>query len=338
MGLLKLIFYFNILVFIVLTSYSLHATISQTREFFYPPYENLYTLSEPLETYIDRYQPNQQQKTITTFFTTQTGVQEDRKLKGLHKILSEEFNSDKIIRIEKEVRGNLRVKSFRLEAFKKSLKALYELHKDKPFDIIIGEYSHADKSRYNKRIQAAEYVMDSLIQHTSLDINEVRDYILLLTGPDVFSLLNGEPLKNTPNLPGEKKNIFTDSNNRLYKCLGVLNLLKISRNKEAKGIGEGLLSFLPPIYSEKENFYEKKKEAIETVKNSALHQLRIGAKSPEDAERLLNSCDVFFDLSRDYYTASLILEKNITGNILVTKGRAHRDLFYVSLQKIMNEF
>ena len=324
-------------IFILIVFFSYFRTsLAQTSEpAVYAPYTNLYSYNDPFETRIDHYQSRtDSKKTLTTFFSTHTAVQEDRDLKRFHKKFSEDWNEEDIRRIENEVKARLRIKSSRLRAFKEGLNALYELHEQEPFVVIYGEYSFGDEDRYKKRIEVAESLMGSLMQSTSLSLNQVRDFILLLTGPDVFSLLEGEPLSSVLNIPGENKDIMANWSVRLSRCLSTLNLLKISRDEEAKRLGEALLSFLSPLYEEKDIFLEEKNSTIEIIKSSGLHQLRIGANSPKESEELLNSCDVLYDLSRDIYTASLIFESELEGPVLLTKGRAHRDLFHTSYENV----
>jgi hypothetical protein len=273
--------------------------------------------------YLDRYYSSGREQLV--LFSAHGLTVDDNELKSLWRQLEKGLTAHRKNRVALQVRAKIRQSLEKLDREKQLIELIAEEHNLDPFLYIGGEYSVEKSDRFEKRIEVTNFVVRELIKQTELTEEEVSSYILLLTGEDVYPLLDGQLLDGLPRHPTEEQAEMDTTGEALRMCFGIMGSLEFSKKPEALALVEKISAFYRPRPEQKEEYLTVKDQIIESLKNDALLRLRSGIMEKKNIRKAISSCDSLFDLKRDQTVAKkmALLPK---GRGLITRGIGHRYL------------
>lgn len=263
---------------------------------------------------------------IFMVFSKHTTKSQDNDLKRLFRILNNDITERQKSRLAKQIKAKLDKNSAFLAQEKFLISKIKQKHELNPFDAVLAEFSEEKRDRYLLRIEIANFVKKRLHQLLKVPPTQIDDFLLLLTGEDVYPLLEGNFLEDIPLVATEDQELLNESRRKIGVCKGVMGILSLGQTKESQYASKLFKPYLIPNPKEYPNYLKARAEFKEMLLDNGLLRLRIGADSLEDVEAILTSCDALFSPKRDNYAVSIIKQLP-QGNYLLTRGIAHRWLF-----------
>jgi hypothetical protein len=266
-----------------------------------------------------------QDTTVVMLFSAHTTSSQDNELKRLWRILEGEVTERQKRHLKKQVETKLKREAEALKLEKELFKIIVKEHSLQPFNAVLAEFSEEKRDRYLLRIEVASFVRSRLHELVDTTHENVDDYMLLLTGEDIYPLLEGNILAGLPLIATEKHELQRDVGSKIAACQGMMGVLSLGQSEEAQYASVLFEKFYRPHPNDYKEYLETKNEARELFLNNGLLRLRVGISSKEAVEKAINNCDALFDTRRDEYTAS-VMKDLPAGRFLLTRGIAHRHL------------
>ncbi|GEM_PF-3045870 len=279
--------------------------------------------NDQINDYLDKYYSSEREQLV--LFSVHGLTVDDNELKSLRRQLEKGLTAHRKNRVALQVRAKIKRSLEKLEREKQLIELIADEHNVDPFLYIAGEFSAEKSDRFEKRIEVTNFVVRELIKQTDLTEEEISSYILLLTGEDVYPLLEGQFLDGLPRYPTEEQAEMDATGDALRMCFGIMGSLEFSKKPNALALVEKISAFYRPRPEQREEYLTVKDQVIESLKNDALLRLRSGIMEKKNIEKAISSCDSLFDLTRDQTVAAkmTLLPK---GRGLITRGIGHRYL------------
>ena len=270
-------------------------------------------------------------KTVVMLFSAHTTSSQDNELKRLWRILEGEVTERQKRHLKKQIEAKLVNEVEALSLEKRLLNIIVEEHTQEPFVGILAEFSEEKRDRYLLRIQVASFVRSRLHELVTTSHQNIDDFMLLLTGEDIYPLLEGNILYGVPLIATEKHELQLEVGTKIGACKGMMGTLSLGQSEESQYASKLFESYYRPHPDQFESYMKTKEEARELFLNNGLLRLRVGINSREDVDKALDNCDALFDTRRDEFTLS-VMKQQPMGRFLLTRGIAHRDLLVNLLQ------
>jgi len=258
-------------------------------------------------------------------FSSHNLTVDDNQLKSLSRQLERGLTEHRRNRIGLQVRARINRSVEDLNRDRLLLQFIKDEHKKNPFLYFAGEFSQEKAHRFQKRIDVTNFVVRELKAQTELDQEEINSYILLLTGEDVFALLEGQFLAHLPIYPTEIQSEMDKTGKALRACFGIMGSLEFSQKPEALELVEKVSAFYRPRPEQREDYLSVKEEVIKTLEQDGLLRLRAGILDKEKIVEAISNCDALFNLTRDQ-TVAQAMQSLPQGRGLITRGTGHRYL------------
>lgn len=273
--------------------------------------------------YFENYQ--KYDTSVFMVFSAHTTASQDNELKRLWRILDGEVSERQVSHLKKQIETKIERESAALKLEKTLLKRIQKQHSTTAFQGVLGEFSEQDRDRYLLRIEVASSVRERLNELVDLSQQKIDDFLLLLTGEDVFPLLKGNTLAGLPLIATEDAALKRKVGGRIARCKGIMATLGLaSTSDEAIYVSQLLEPFYLPRPELYADYLLVRQEIIQRFKANALLRLRVRIKENE-VEQVISSCDALFDKRRDDLVMKIIHELP-AGQFLLTRGIAHRFL------------
>lgn len=273
--------------------------------------------------YFENYQKDD--TSVFMVFSAHTTISQDNELKRLWRILDGEVSERQVSHLEKQIKAKIEKESAALKLERSLLERIKKQHASKAFQGVLGEFSEQDRDRYLLRIEVASFVRERLNELVDLPQQEIDDFLLLLTGEDVFPLLKGNTLAGLPLMATENAELKREVGGRIARCKGIMATLGLaSTSEEAIYVSQLLEPFYLPHPELYADYLLVRQEIIERFQANALLRLRVRIKENE-VEQAISNCDALFDKRRDNLVMKIIHELP-AGQFLLTRGIAHRFL------------
>lgn len=267
---------------------------------------------------------------VMLLFSAHTTRVQDNELKRLNRILNKDISEREKSHLTKQIEAKINTNRDVLELERSLVMIIEQAHEQRAFNAVLGEFSEEYKDRYLLRIEVASFVRDQLKKHLTIEQSKIDDFILLLTGEDIFPLLKGNKLHGLPLIPTEDASLHAEISTKLASCKGMMGIFGLSQSEEAQYLSKLLEPFYRPRPEQYEQYLMIKAILHEKLSNNGLLRLRAGIESKDEVSDALSNCDALFDTRRDDLVVS-ILENLDSGNFLLTRGIAHRWLLDLSL-------
>lgn len=273
--------------------------------------------------YIDQYLSPEKEQLV--LFSAHNSTVDDNQLKRLWRELERGLTEHRRNRITLQVRARVKRSLDDLKRDQMLLNFIKEEHNKKPFLYFAAEFSKEKAHRFEKRIEVTNFVARELVAQTELSKEEVDSYILLLTGEDVFALLEGQFLAHLPLYPTEVQSEMNDSAKALGSCFAIMGGLEFSQKPEALKLVKKITTFYRPRPDQREEYLMAKEEIIQALESDGLLRLRAGIMKKEEIPKAVSDCDALFNLKRDQ-TVAQRMHSFPLGRGLITRGTGHRYL------------
>ena len=273
--------------------------------------------------FIDEYRSQSREQYV--LFSAHNSVVDDNQLKGFYRELERGLTAHRRGRITLQVRAKIEQMRTDLKRDQKLLQFIKEEHTKSPFLYLAGEFSQEKAHRFKKRIEFANFVARELVIQTELKKEEVVSFLLLLTGEDVFALLDGQLLADLPIYPTEVQSEMDESGQKLGACFGIMGSLEFSQKPKALELVKKVSAFYRPDIEQKGAYLKVKAEVIEALENDGLMRLRLGIEEKAKVAEVVSNCDALFNLERDQ-TVAQKMRSLPEGRGIITRGIGHRHL------------
>ncbi|MCR9204361.1 MAG: hypothetical protein NXH75_07285 [Halobacteriovoraceae bacterium] len=258
-------------------------------------------------------------------FSAHTTASQDNELKRLWRILEGEVSVRQKSHLKKQIETKRERENKALALEKKLVSLIENEHKMNPFIGALGEFSKEKKERYLLRIEVASFVRKRLYETIDISKEKIDDFILLLTGEDVYPFLEGNFLAHVSLIPSEDHDLQVEIGSRIGMCKGMLGTLGLGRSDLSQYASTLLEPFYRPHPKDFPSYLEKREELVKLFSENGLLRLRVGIPGVEDVESAVSNCDALFDTRRDDFTVE-VMKSLPSGNYLLTRGIAHRHL------------
>jgi hypothetical protein len=281
------------------------------------------------EYFFDHFQKDRTQVILS--FSSHTESSQDNELKRLDRILKRDVTKRQISQLVKQIERKLEVENEALELELFLVNKIEKHHTEKPFEAILGEFSIEMADRYQLRINTASFIMNRLYKLLDIPKYKIDNFILLLTGEDVFPLLEGNFLAGLPIIPTEKQQLLDEVGSGIGACKGMMGVLALGQSAESQEVSKLLESFYLPQPAFYPSYLRARAILKKQLIKSGSLRLRLNLKNPDEIEQALVNCDYLFDQRRDDHVVK-VLQALPPGKFLLTRGLAHRWLLQKSLK------
>lgn len=273
--------------------------------------------------FIDYY--NKGKTEVMMVFSSHTTSAQDNELKRLWRILDGEVSDRQVSHLKKQIEAKLSREREALALEKQLVSLIEEEHNRSPFQGALGEFSKEKQDRYLLRIEVASFVRKRLFENLDIGKEKINDFMLLLTGEDVYPFLEGNFLAAVPLIPSEDYALQEEIGTKIATCKGMMGTLSLGGSEISQYTSTILEPFYRPDPQNYPTFLKSREELVALFKENGLLRLRVGIPSIDDIEEAVSNCDALFDTRRDDFTVRVI-KSLARGKYLLTRGIAHRHL------------